>query len=179
MSIVPVNRYYCWYKLAQKLCCIIHCIHYYDSDICFISIYQTWRRQWQPSPVLLLGKYHGRGSLVGCSPWGRYKSDTTERLHFHFSLSCTGEENGNSLQCSCLENPRLSSGSSDLSNCKKQMLHSLPPPLQRCPKTGPEVQVPLDFFIWMFRFSWQFESSRDFNIYKYEENLIFYWVHIY
>ena len=37
---------------------------------------------------------------------GVAKSDTTERLHFHFSLSCTGEGNGNPLQCSCLENPR-------------------------------------------------------------------------
>jgi len=45
-------------------------------------------------------------SLVGCSPWGREESDTTERLPFHFSLSCTGEGNGNPLQCSCLENPR-------------------------------------------------------------------------
>ena len=34
------------------------------------------------------------------------ESDTTERLHFHFSLSCTGEGNGNPLQCSCLEDPR-------------------------------------------------------------------------
>ena len=34
------------------------------------------------------------------------ESDTTERLHFHFSLSCIGEGNGNPLQCSCLENPR-------------------------------------------------------------------------
>ena len=33
-------------------------------------------------------------------------SDTTEQLHFHFSLSCIGEGNGNPLQCSCLENPR-------------------------------------------------------------------------
>ena len=41
-----------------------------------------------------------------CSPWGREESDTTERLHFHFSLSCIGEGNGNPLQCSCLENPR-------------------------------------------------------------------------
>ena len=49
---------------------------------------------------------HGRRSLVGCSPWGRDESDTTERLHFHFSLSCIGEGNGNPLQCSCLENPR-------------------------------------------------------------------------
>ena len=37
---------------------------------------------------------------------GSLESDTTERLHFHFSLSCVGEGNGNSLQCSCLENPR-------------------------------------------------------------------------
>ena len=43
---------------------------------------------------------------MGCSPWGRKASDTTERLHFHFSLSCIGEGNGNPLQCSCLEIPR-------------------------------------------------------------------------
>ena len=43
---------------------------------------------------------------MGCSPWGRKESDMTERLHFHFSLSCIGEGNGNPLQCSCLENPR-------------------------------------------------------------------------
>ena len=64
------------------------------------------RRQWHPTPVLLPGKSHGRRSLVGCSPWGCEESDTTERLHFHFSLSCIGEGNGNPLQCSCLENPR-------------------------------------------------------------------------
>ena len=64
------------------------------------------RRQWHPTPVLLPGKSHGRRSLVGYSPWGRWGSDTTERLHFHFSLSCIGEGNGNPFQCSCLENPR-------------------------------------------------------------------------
>ena len=64
------------------------------------------RRQWHPTPVLLPGKSHGWRSLVGCSPWGREESDTTEWLHFHFSLSCVGEGNGNPLQCSCLENPR-------------------------------------------------------------------------
>ena len=64
------------------------------------------RRQWEPIPALLPGKSHGRRSLVGCSPWGCEESDTTERLHFHFSLSCIGEGNGNPLQCSCLENPR-------------------------------------------------------------------------
>ena len=40
------------------------------------------------------------------SPWGRQESDTTERLHFHFLLSCTGKGHGNPLYCSCLENPR-------------------------------------------------------------------------
>ena len=64
------------------------------------------RRRWHPTPVLLPGKSHGQRSLVGCSPWGCYESDRTERLHFHFSLSCIGEGNGNPLQCSCLKNPR-------------------------------------------------------------------------
>ena len=70
----------------------------------FMVEYQ--RRQWHPTPVLLPGKSHGERSLVGCRLWGRTESDTTERLHFHFSLSCIGEGNGNPLQCSCLENPR-------------------------------------------------------------------------
>ena len=61
---------------------------------------------WHPTPVLLPGKSHGQRSLVGCSPWDSEESDTTERLHFHFSPSCIGEGNGNPLQCSCLENPR-------------------------------------------------------------------------
>ena len=69
-----------------------------------MSLY--WRRQWHPTAVLLPGKSHGQRSLVGCSPWGRWGSDTTERLHFHFSLSCIGEGHGNPLQCSCLENHR-------------------------------------------------------------------------
>ena len=60
----------------------------------------------QDTPVLLPGKSYGQRSLVGCSPWGRWGWDTTERLSFHFSLSCMGEGNGNPLQCSCLENPR-------------------------------------------------------------------------
>ena len=54
----------------------------------------------------IYGKSHGRRSLMGCSPWGLEESAMTERLHFHFSLSCIGEGNGNPLQCSCLENPR-------------------------------------------------------------------------
>ena len=72
----------------------------------YFIISHAWRRQWHPTPVLLPGKSHIWRSLVGCSPWGRKESHTTEWLHFHFSLSCIGEGNGNPLQCSCLENPR-------------------------------------------------------------------------
>ena len=72
----------------------------------FKNLLSFWRRQWHPAPVLLPGKSHGRRSLERCNPWGRWGSDTTEWLHFHFSLSCIGEGNGNPLQCSCLENPR-------------------------------------------------------------------------
>ena len=78
------------------------------DQICFLegTSGNSRRRQWYPTPVLLPGKSHGWRSLVGCSPWGLKESDTTERLHFHFSLSCIGEGNGNPLQCSCLKNPR-------------------------------------------------------------------------
>ena len=53
----------------------------------------AWKIPWMEEP----GRLQSMGSL---------ESDTTERLHFHFSLSCIGEGNGNPLQCSCLENPR-------------------------------------------------------------------------
>ena len=69
-----------------------------------MQIPKQW--QWRPTLVLLPGKSHGWRSLVGCGLWGSEVSDMTEWLHFHFSLSCTGEGNGNPLQCSCLENPR-------------------------------------------------------------------------
>ena len=71
-----------------------------------VSMGLSQRKQWHPTPVLLSGQSHGQRSLVGCSPWGGEESDMTESLHFHFSLSCIGEGNGNPLQCSCLENPR-------------------------------------------------------------------------
>ena len=76
-----------------------------ETDFVMSSM-PTRRRQWHPNPELLPGKSHGWRSLVGCSPWGHEELDMTEQLHFHFSLSCTGEGNGNPLQCSCLENPR-------------------------------------------------------------------------
>ena len=84
------------------------CIYagYINIYNCYIFLVTWCRRQWHPSPVLSPGKSHGQRSLVGYSPWGGEESDTTERLHFHFSLSCIGEGNGNPLQCSCLENPR-------------------------------------------------------------------------
>ena len=53
----------------------------------------AWKIPWTEEP----GRLQSMGSL---------RSDTTEQLHFHFSLSCIGEGNGNPLQCSCLENPR-------------------------------------------------------------------------
>ena len=53
----------------------------------------AWKIPWMEEP----GRLQSMGSL---------ESDMTERLHFHFSLSCIGEGNGNPLQCSCLENPR-------------------------------------------------------------------------
>ena len=53
----------------------------------------AWKIPWMEEP----GRLQSMGLL---------ESDTTERLHFHFSLSCMGEGNGNPLQCSCLENPR-------------------------------------------------------------------------
>ena len=79
--------------------------------IAYVSVWELLcchnrRRRWHPTPVLLPGKSHGPRSLVGCSPLDLEELDTTERLHFHFSLSYIGEGNGNPLQCSCLENPR-------------------------------------------------------------------------
>ena len=67
--------------------------------------FMHWRRKWQPTPVFSPGEPPGWRSLVGYSPWGREESDMTERIHFHFSLSCIGEGNGTPLRCSCLENP--------------------------------------------------------------------------
>ena len=61
-----------------------------DRDAClkgkrriWAELMGCWRRQWHLTPVLLPGKSYGWRSLVGCSPWGRKESDTTEQLHFH------------------------------------------------------------------------------------------------
>ena len=80
------------------------------------SCVSSWRRQWYPTPVLLPGKSHGWSSLEGCSPWGRWGSDTTEWLHFHFSLSQIGEGNGNPLHPVFL--PGESQGRGSLVGCR-------------------------------------------------------------
>ena len=48
------------------------------SNFTFTFPFMHWRRKWHPSPVFLPGESQGRGSLVGCSPWGREESDMTE-----------------------------------------------------------------------------------------------------
>ena len=95
-----------WCSFLFFWLCFFFSFHYALSGFWSWPWCNRRRRQWHPTPVLLPGKSHARRSLVGCSPWGREESDTTERLHFHFSLSCIGEGNGNPLHCSCLENPR-------------------------------------------------------------------------
>ena len=85
--------------------CLIFFFYFFPLPTCATDV-KAYTILWHPTPVLLPRKSHGQRSLVGCSPRGALESDTTERLHFHFSLSCIGEGNGNPLQCSCLENPR-------------------------------------------------------------------------
>ena len=65
-----------------------------------------WRRAWRPTPIFFPGESQRQKSLASYSPWDSKELDRTERLLFHFSLSCIGEGNGNPLQYSSLENPR-------------------------------------------------------------------------
>ena len=92
-------------SLEENLSVFHHWVWYKAVGLSFV-VSISLRRQWHLTPVLLPGKSHGWRSLVGCSPWDHEESDMTEWLHFHFSLLCIGEGNGNPLQCSCLENPR-------------------------------------------------------------------------
>ena len=106
---------YIYIYICVCVCIYIYTYIYMPSDGCekvahcgrsICSSVLICIREGNGTPVLLPGKSHGQRSLVGCSPWGCEESDTTERLHFHFSLYCIGEGNCNPLQCSCLENPR-------------------------------------------------------------------------
>ena len=76
------------------------------SNFTFTFHFHVLEKEMAPHSSTLAWKIHGWRSLIGCSPWGRYESDVTERLHFDISLSHNGEGNGNAFQCSCLENPR-------------------------------------------------------------------------
>ena len=71
------------------------------SDFTFTFHFLALEKEMATHSSVLAWRIPGTGE-----PGGRTESGTTERLHFHFSLSCTGEGNGNPLRCSCLENPR-------------------------------------------------------------------------
>ena len=96
----------------------------------------------------LAWKIHGQRSLVGCSPWGRQESDTTERLHFHSSLSCIGERNGNPLQCSCLENPRDS-------GAQWAAVYGVTQSRTRLKRLSTLSNYPLFFFLFYFFWLWE------------------------
>ena len=87
------------YKSYSVNICLMYSIEKRQIPLFMLSL------QWQPTLALLPGK-----SMDGGVWWavvhGVAKSQTRQQCHFHFSLSCIGEGNGNPLQCSCLENPR-------------------------------------------------------------------------
>ena len=74
-----------WSNLAAAAVSVVGTV----SLFTVFSVY-SGRRQWHPTPVLLPGKSHGWRSLVGCSPWGRWGSDMTERLSSSSSSACGG-----------------------------------------------------------------------------------------
>ena len=81
-------------QLYMRIVCFnIQVLKYSEKAMAPHSSTFAWKIPWTEEP----GRLQSMGSI---------ESDTTERLHFHFSLSCIGEGNGNPLQCSCLENPR-------------------------------------------------------------------------
>ena len=106
------------------------------------------RKQWQPIPVLLPGKSHEQRSQVDGSPWGQEESDTTEQLHFHFSLSFIGEGNDNPLQCSGLENPRDS-------GAWWAAVYGVAQSRTRLKRLSNSSSPPSNFFFFLFFFSWR------------------------
>ena len=80
-----------WFVYGCSFCYLIHKMK--EKAMATHSRTLAWKIPWMEEP----GRLQSMGLL---------ESDTTERLHFHFSLSCIGEGNGSPLQCSCLENPR-------------------------------------------------------------------------
>ena len=87
----------------MKLWATIMCRLYKEKEMATHSSTLAWKIPWMEEP----GRLPSMGShRVGHDWRSRWEFDTTERLHFHFSLSCVEEGNGNPLQCSCLENPK-------------------------------------------------------------------------
>ena len=78
-------------------------VHLHPCSIVSNSLWPHWRRQWQPTPVLLPGKSHGQRSLVGYSPLGREGHDWVTSLSLSTFMHWRRKWQ---LQCSCLENPR-------------------------------------------------------------------------
>ena len=78
MDIYELFMNLCWSSLVAQM---VKVSAYKAGDQGSIPVI-PWRRQWQPTLVLLSGKSHGWKSLAGYSPWGRKESDTTERLHY-------------------------------------------------------------------------------------------------
>ena len=76
------------------------------SHFTFTFHFHELEKETATHSIVLAWRIQGTGEPGGLPSMGSHRSDTTERLHFHFSLSCIGEGNGNPLQCSCLENPR-------------------------------------------------------------------------
>ena len=65
-----------------------------------------WRRPWQPTPVFLLGEFHGQRNLVGCSPWGHKKLDMTEQLTlFQYKRSTNVQVSSVTKSCLTFCNP--------------------------------------------------------------------------
>ena len=103
-----------------------------------------WRREWQPTPVFLHGKFHGQRSLAGYSPWGRKESDTTEQLSLTYL--CYAAAAAKSLQsCPTLCDPIDSSpsGSPSLGFSRQEHWSGLPcPPPEDLPNPGIKLWSP-------------------------------------
>ena len=95
-----------WYLLNAKSWKLTHRAE--TIWVCWIAVYLhgLLEKAMAPHSSTLAWKIPWIEEPGRLSPWGLWGSDTTEWLHFHLSLSCIGEGNGNPLQCSCLENPR-------------------------------------------------------------------------
>ena len=81
------DAYRWWHWASQVAQCVKNPHAMQETGIQSLGWEISWRRKWQPTPVFLPGKSHGRRSLVDYSPWGQKESDTTERLHLTLRTS--------------------------------------------------------------------------------------------